>query len=225
MKSSRLLMLMAVVAVNVPVVAMAQGTPKAAKPTKPAKPSKAVARGEYLVRITGCNDCHTPFAMGPQGPAPDMSRMLSGHPETMKLPPPPAAQGPWIAASSATNTAWAGPWGVSYAINLTPDETGMGTWTEKMFIDAMRTGKHMGRGRPILPPMPWGNVAAMTDEDLKSVYAYLKSIPAIKNATPEPTPPAGGVPPGGAVGPTGPSGPPAGKAATGGQQQAPGQNK
>ena len=59
---------------------------------------------------------------------------------------------------SATNTAWAGPWGVSFTANLTPDkETGLGDWTEEQFIATMRTGKHQGKGRPVLPPMPYFN--------------------------------------------------------------------
>ncbi|MDY7226913.1 diheme cytochrome c-553 [Hyalangium rubrum] len=198
MKSSRVLLLVSAVAVGVPVVAAAQAKPA----TKaPAKGNKQVQRGEYLVRIAGCHDCHTPMAMGPQGPAPDMTKALSGHPEGMQLPPAPAAQGPWIVAFAGTNTAMAGPWGVSYAANITSDkDTGMGAWTEQQFTQAMKTGKHMGAGRPILPPMPWQNLAAMTDEDLKSVFAYLKSTPPLKNKVPEPTPPAAGAggPPGGA---------------------------
>ena len=58
-------------------------------------------------------------------------------------------------------TAWAGPWGVSYAANLTPDKrTGIGAWTADQFIKTMRTGKHLGVGRPVLPPMPVEAVAA-----------------------------------------------------------------
>jgi hypothetical protein len=91
-------------------------------------------------------------------------------------------------------TAWAGPWGISYAPNLTPHpETGLGIWTEEMFVAAMRTGKHMGAGRDILPPMPWRSVASLTDDDLKAVYAYLRSIPAIRNQAPSPEPPGGAV--------------------------------
>jgi hypothetical protein len=87
-------------------------------------------------------------------------------------------------------TAWAGPWGVSFTANLTPEqETGLGRWTERDFVDAMRTGRHQGRGRPILPPMPVQNVAALTDADLSAVFAYLRSIPAIRNAVPAPIPP------------------------------------
>jgi hypothetical protein len=151
---------------------------------------KLVNRGKYLVNAVGCNDCHTPFKMGPKGPEPDMTRFLSGHPETMVLPPPPAASGPWIGSFAATMTAWAGPWGVSFTRNLTPDkETGLGDWTEQNFIATFRTGKRMGKGRDILPPMPIPAFKNMTDNDLKSIFAYLKTIPAVKNKVPEPIPP------------------------------------
>jgi len=150
-----------------------------------------IKRGEYLVRFGGCNDCHTPLKFGPQGPEPDMSRMLSGHPADTKLPPPEMKPGPWFAATAGM-TAWTGPWGISYAANLTPDvNTGMGIWTEEMFHKAMRTGKHMGAGREILPPMPWQSLNSLTDDDLKAVYAYLRSVPAIKNRVPDPLPPGG----------------------------------
>jgi hypothetical protein len=125
--------------------------------------------------------------MGPKGPEPDMARMLSGHPESLVMPKPPDLdQGPWVYVGSGTNTAYAGPWGITYAINLTPDEnTGLGIWTEDMFVKAMRTGKHFGTSRPILPPMPWQSYSNMTDEDLKAIYAYLKSIPPITNKVPD----------------------------------------
>ena len=168
----------------------------AAEPGTAAAPASApasadlVAGGRYLVTIMGCNDCHTPYKMGKTGPEPDMTRMLSGHPEGMKLPPPPKLEGPWGMVGSHTNTAWAGPWGISYSMNLTPDQnTGIGIWTEDMFIRAMRTGKHMGTSRTILPPMPWPWYSKMRDEELKAVFAYLKSVPPIKNRVPDPTPP------------------------------------
>ncbi|MGD1146524.1 MAG: diheme cytochrome c-553 [Thermoanaerobaculaceae bacterium] len=148
-------------------------------------------RGRYLVTVGGCNDCHTPWKLGEKGPEPDMSRMLSGHPETMKFPPPPALPpGPWGAVAALTMTAWAGPWGISYTSNLTPDpETGLGALSEENFIKAMRTGKHLGGGREILPPMPWDWIGKMTDEDLSAIYAYLRTIPPIKNHVPDPLPP------------------------------------
>ncbi len=146
-----------------------------------------VARGAYLVAGMGCNDCHTPFKMGPNGPEPDMSRMLSGHPEGMKMPPAPKlGDGPWVWAGAGTNTAFAGPWGVSYTANLTPDRlTGIGIWDEQMFIKTLRTGRHWGVSRPILPPMPWQSFRNMTDEDLGSIYAYLRTVKPIRNQVPD----------------------------------------
>ena len=144
-------------------------------------------RGKYLVTTSGCNDCHTPWILGPKGPEPDMSRMLSGHPQDMALPPAPPPQGPWIVSAAATNTAWAGPWGVSFTANLTPDaETGLGKWTQRNFTETIRTGRHMGRGRPILPPMPIPMYKHFTDADLEAIFSYLKSIPAVRNKVPEP---------------------------------------
>jgi mono/diheme cytochrome c family protein len=146
-----------------------------------------VQRGQYLVQAMGCHDCHTPKKMGPKGPEPDMSRALSGHPEGAPLSAPPKLGGGWLAATSSDLSAWSGPWGISYAFNLTPDEnTGLGIWTEDMFIQTMRTGRHMGVSRPILPPMPWWTLAALSDHDLKSVFAYLRSLKPIRNRVPQP---------------------------------------
>jgi hypothetical protein len=149
--------------------------------------SAAVERGKYLVNVAGCNDCHTPFVMTENGPEPDMTRMLSGHPEAMPMPQPPGLpKGPWLWVGGATNTAFAGPWGVSFAFNLTPDvNTGIGIWTEDMFINTIRSGRHMGVSRPIKPPMPWKGYSQMTDEDLKAIYAFLRTIPPIHNRVPD----------------------------------------
>jgi hypothetical protein len=156
-----------------------------------AAPHNPVERGSYLVAITACNDCHTPWAMGPQGPAPDMTRMLSGHPAALDASSLPSPQGDvWIWSGAATNTAFAGPWGVSYAVNLTPHDTGLGVWTEEIFMNSMRNGKHMGTGRPILPPMPWQAYSQMTDEDLGAIWAYLQTIPPIDNLPPQSVPAA-----------------------------------
>jgi mono/diheme cytochrome c family protein len=169
-----------------------QSTPETAKQSTP-ETAKPVDRGKYLVAIGGCGDCHTPWKMGANGPEPDMAKMLSGHPQEFTLPPPPdAGNTPWIMSGAATNTAYAGPWGISFAANLTPDmETGFAVWTEEMFVQAMRTGKSKGAGRPIMPPMPWPAYSHMTDEDLKAVFAYLQTIPPIKNKVPDWQPPAG----------------------------------
>lgn len=150
-----------------------------------------VARGEYLVTVGGCDDCHTPKVFGPHGPDFDKTRRLSGHPAAEKLPPVPAGIiGPqqWGAVTNNHLTAWVGPWGVSFAANLTPDASGLGGWTPENFIQALRTGKHAGSGRPILPPMPWMNYARMTDDDLRAVFAFLKSLPPIANTVPAPIP-------------------------------------
>ena len=150
-----------------------------------------VERGAYLVGMMGCNDCHTPWKVGPQGPEPDMTRALSGHPQDVVMPPPPPPSGPWIWHGGATNTAFAGPWGVSFTANLTPDkETGLGAWTEEMFIATMRTARHQGKGRPILPPMPVKMIGKANDEDLKSIFAYLQSLAPVKNKVPTPIEPA-----------------------------------
>jgi len=149
-----------------------------------------INRGKYLVTLGLCNDCHTPWKMGAAGPEPDMTRMLSGHPEKMDLPAPPALAGPWVMTAAATNTAWSGPWGISFTANLTPDpETGLGKWTLRNFRDTIRTGRHMGRGRPILPPMPIPMYKHFTDEDLDAIYSYLRAIPPVRNRVPEPLPP------------------------------------
>jgi len=147
-----------------------------------------LARGKYLVTVTGCNDCHTPLKMGPAGPEPDMTRMLSGHPEQMSLPPAPTLpSGPWLVTVAGTNTAWSGPWGVSFTANLTPDrETGLGKWTQRNFTETIRTGRHMGRGRQILPPMPIPMYKNFTDADLEAIFSYLQTIPVVKNRVPEP---------------------------------------
>ncbi len=170
-----------------PALAEKDGAKPGANPA-----AEKLARGKYLVTVVGCNDCHTPWKLGPNGPEPDMSRMLSGHPEELAMPPAPQLpEGPWLVTVGATNTAWSGPWGVSFTANLTPDrETGLGKWNQRTFTDTIRTGRHMGRGREILPPMPIQMYKHFTDADLEAIFSYLKTIPAVKNKVPEPLPPA-----------------------------------
>lgn len=169
---------------------------KAEEPLVKASVSKEemIARGQVLVTAGGCNDCHSPKVMGPHGPGVDSSQMLSGHPAAMPNPPVIASAlkpGGWV-LMGPTVTSFVGPWGISYAANLTPDSaTGLGTWTEGNFIQTLRTGKHMGleNGRPLLPPMPWENLSKLPDEELKSIFAYLQSLPAITNRVPGPVSP------------------------------------
>lgn len=179
------------------LVALALTVPARSESGKASTADKAmIERGRYLATIGGCGDCHTPKIMTPQGPIEDSTRLFSGHPADDKLPPVPAnILGPdkWGAVCNNMFTAWVGPWGITYAPNLTSEaRTGIGNWTEKQFIDALRTGKHRGFGRPILPPMPWQNIGKMTDDDLKALLAFFKSTPPIKNEVPAPLPPGGG---------------------------------
>src|SRR5215510_12981491 len=76
-------------------------------PTANLNATERVERGRYLVTAMGCNDCHTPLKMTDQGPVPDITSMLSGHPSSLKMPRPPQLKpGPWVAVSSGTNTAF-----------------------------------------------------------------------------------------------------------------------
>lgn len=155
-----------------------------------------IKRGDYLVTVMVCDDCHTPKKMTPNGPEPDLTRRLSGHPANEvfladdlknKL-----IKDEQVAVFSAGLTAIAGSWGVSYAANLTPDETGTGNWTEANFFKAIREGKYKGMdgGRSLLPPMPWQQYRNLSDADLKAIFAYIKSLKPINNMVPRPIPPA-----------------------------------
>lgn len=152
-----------------------------------------IARGEYLVNLGGCNDCHSPKTFTATDAYPNPSILLSGHPASEPLAAiPEGLPNPqtWVGLCNAHMTAWVGPWGVTFAANLTPDKaTGMGEWTEAQFMASMRNGKHMGEGRMILPPMPWQSIGKLTDDDLKAMFAYLQSIPAVPNLVPGPVPP------------------------------------
>lgn len=148
--------------------------------------------GEHIVTIGGCHDCHTPKKMGPMGPEDDSTRLLSGHPADMPVPDVDRAM---IESkglvTTQTLTSWVGPWGVSFSANLTSDTTGIGAWKEEQFFMAIREGKYKGLAgsRPLLPPMPWHMYRHMTDDELKAVFAYLKSTKPIVNVVPAPLPP------------------------------------
>ena len=175
----------------VATIGLASATALAADAPRASK--AAQKRGEQLVVFGGCHDCHTPKVMGANGPEPDPARLLAGHPASATLPPVPVdALGPgkWLAVTNADLTAWAGPWGTSFAANLTPDRrTGLGDWTAEQFIRTLRTGKHFGTGRPILPPMPWPSFQVLSDADLRAIFAYLRSVKPVENQVPAPVPP------------------------------------
>lgn len=122
-----------------------------------------VKRGEYLVTLMGCNDCHTP---GTFYGSPDFSRRLSG-----------------------SELGWTGPWGVAFPRNLTPDpETGLGKWTDEQIITAFRTGQRPD-GRMLAPFMPYASFSHLTDEDAHAIVAYLRSLPPIVHHVPDVVPP------------------------------------
>jgi hypothetical protein len=162
------------------------------RPAQPEGEAERVARGQYLVEFGQCHDCHSPKVFTSAGPVPDSTRLLSGYPADAKLPATPTGvlgPGQWGFLGTADLTAFVGPWGVTFTANLTPDPTGLGSWTVEQFIQTMRTGKHLGVGRPILPPMPWHYIAKLTDDDLRAIFAYLRTLKSVSNAVPAPLPP------------------------------------
>lgn len=155
-------------------------------------PEDIVKRGEYLVTIMGCNDCHSPKQMGPNGPEIIPELLLSGYPSdrpVVKFDDPRLKEG--FGMFYPDLTAAAGPWGVSFAANLTPDQSGIGTWTEEQFKKALMQGKFKGidGARTLLPPMPWFNFTQIKNEDVSAIFAYLKSIKPVVNVVPQPIPP------------------------------------
>jgi cytochrome c553 len=152
--------------------------------------ARSVERGAYLVRAMGCNHCHTPYTLGPAGPQPDMSRALSGHPADLVMPAPPSlGASPWVWIGAGTNTAFAGPWGVSFTANLRPIRRPALAVDGGHFIATIRTGRHEGKGRPLLPPMPLPIVRALNDSDMRDLFAYLQSLPPVRNRVPAPIDP------------------------------------
>ncbi|MBR9999692.1 MAG: diheme cytochrome c-553 [Cyclobacteriaceae bacterium] len=155
--------------------------------------AELIKRGEYLTTVGGCNDCHTPKLFSEKGMEMDVSRLLSGHPENTPLPevdPRALAPGYWVLLNDQL-TAAVGPWGMSFAQNLTPHETGIKNWTLEAFTKALKTGKHMGteKGRPIMPPMPWFNLMNLEEQDYRAIFTYLHSLPPINNHVPAPKSP------------------------------------
>lgn len=152
-----------------------------------------VKRGEYLVTTIGCDDCHSPKIMGPNGPEVDMNLRFSGYPSNRplnKVSTDAFTKG-WLTMNGDLTSA-AGPWGVSFSANITSDSTGIGTWKEAQFMKAIREGKSKGldNNRPLLPPMPWQNFRKLSDDDLKAIFAYLKTTKPVHNVVPQPMPPA-----------------------------------
>jgi len=151
-------------------------TPAAAAAPLAGGPEEAVARGKWLVTVLGCNDCHTPRL--PEGRQ-DPNYLLAGH----KADDPYPAWDDSLYTKgygmlvSTSGTAFAGPWGVTFGRNLTPDRTtGIGGWNEEAFINVLREGT-------LKPPMPL-SYGQLADSDLKAIFAYLASLKPVKNLVP-----------------------------------------
>ena len=177
--------------IMIALVACNSGSTTTPVPVTEISKDSLIKRGEYLVSTIGCDDCHSPKTMGPQGPMPDMEHRFAGHMAGAGAPlgkPDPAVLKTGWMQMSADLTAAFGPWGISYAANISSDETGIGNWSEQQFIKSLREGKMKGmsEGRPMLPPMPWPNFAKMNDTDLKAIFAFLKSTKPVKNVVPGP---------------------------------------
>lgn len=153
--------------------------------------------GEHLVLVGGCGDCHTPKKMTQMGPEDDSTLLFSGHPAQQPLPDfdrtIAETKGLFV---TQTLTSWIGPWGVSFAANISSDTTGIGVWKEEQFIKAMREGlfKGLAGSRMMLPPMPWPSLKHMTDDELKAIFSYLKSTKPIPNVVPAALPPVSAPP-------------------------------
>jgi len=192
MQTKNILWTTALIAAAILLTAAISTATLGAAPNGAAQPDKAaqIKRGEYLVEIMGCHDCHTPIKMGPNGPEQDRSRALSGHPENAPMPPALNLPAGYLAAIGATFTSFNGPWGTSFTRNLTPEkETGLGDWTVEEFIATMKTGRERGKGRQVLPPMPVQNLRVLSDQDIRALFAYLQSLPPVKNRVPQPIEP------------------------------------
>ncbi len=149
--------------------------------------------GEHLVIVSACHDCHTPKKMTPMGPDIDSSLLLAGHIAGSPVPDVnrKEMQDKGLVVTGDLTT-WVGAWGVSYTANLTSDSTGIGMWKEEQFMRALREGKFKGLAgnRSLLPPMPWQMYRNMTDDEIKAIFAYLKTTRPVKNVVPPPMPPA-----------------------------------
>lgn len=170
-------------------VTMAACNPAPDKPVNSMSQEELIKRGAYLTTIGACHDCHSPKVMTPHGPEPDPTRLLSGHPKNEPIPVTDINPD-WILFSQNL-TAFVGPWGISYAANLTPDDTGTGNWTFEQFKTALRKGKYKGleTGRDLLPPMPWQMYQHFTDDDMLAIFTYLRSLPKVDNLVPQPISP------------------------------------
>lgn len=127
----------------------------------PPNPADPVKRGAYLVSVAYCAGCHTPIDENFQ-PLPGLD-LAGGQPLY-------------------------GPWGKVASANLTPDPSGIGHYDEAMFLKTIRTGRANGV-RPLNHIMPWEHLRHMTDDDLKAIFAYLRTLKPVKHRVDNTEPP------------------------------------
>jgi len=183
----KLFLFTAIIAAVVTALVACTNSSGEAQKTATISQDSLIKRGEYLVSIAGCDDCHTPKKMGPMGPEPDMSVRLSGYRSAVPFPKVDTniiKQG-WALVNPEL-TGWAGPWGASFTANITSDSTGIGNWSYDQFKKAFQQGKWKGLEgtRPLMPPMPWQQYSKMTEDDVRSIFTFLKSTKPIKNVEP-----------------------------------------
>lgn len=153
--------------------------------------TEQINKGETLLLEARCGFCHTPVIETSNGKVSDTSKRLSGHPSDYKLPEiprTPVGSQQWLEfLTNLESTIWADEDGVVFSANITPDnDTGIGKWTEEMFINTIRTGKHPGWKKDLKKPMPWLEYSKLSNDQLISIYAYLMSIKPVYNKVPEP---------------------------------------
>ena len=143
-----------------PVNYLIRGVPQPIDaPVPPPELSTPVKRGDWLVRVAGCRDCHTPQKNGQ----------------------------PLRGLDLAGGGVMQGPWGYVASANITPDPSGISYYDENLFLYVMHTG--YVKARKLAPIMPWWAHRGMTDEDLKAMFAYLRTVPPIKHRVDNTEPP------------------------------------
>ena len=187
----KILSLTAIAAITSAVFVACQGSAANEEKSIAMTKEEMVKRGEYLVNTIGCDDCHSPKRMGAHGPEIIPELRLSGYPSDrpLTIADTNVVKKGWMLFSDDLTTA-VGAWGQSFAANLTSDATGTGNWKEEQFIKAIREGKYKGldNTRPLLLPMPWFVYKNLTDDDLKSIFAFLQSTNPVNNVVPAPRP-------------------------------------
>lgn len=165
-----------------------QATDSTAPTTATPSAEDKIKEGQRLVATLDCEICHSPKRMGTKGPEIIPELRFGGHQAGTQLPPydENTVKAGW-ALFAPDFTSVIGPWGQSYAGNISSDSTGIGMWTEEQFKKVLREGKFKGldNTRPILPPMPWEAYRNLTDEEISKVFAFLKSTNPVKNVVPQ----------------------------------------